>query len=107
MTVGNAARGQPSARGNGLTPSNRQSAVYLTAPDWEENLRRKADLIENGTAKPRFPHIKDLQQKAMAAVRNIDPHIPVRQYSPQPNLLSEGTDSWKILELIYLRLATC
>lgn len=83
MTVGESASGQPFTRANGYTPSNRQSAIDLNTRSWEDGQQHRPDTDGTGLPTARFPHIKDLQQKALAAVKNIDPHIPVCQYLPR------------------------
>lgn len=74
MTVGEPTNGHVVPRVNGYS-SNRQSAVYLSTPSWEDG--RSSGAGGDGPLTARYPHIKDLQEKAEQAVRNIDPHIPV------------------------------
>lgn len=64
---------------NAPLPSNRQSAVYPSSPSWADSQRTKSTMNVTSAVKARFPHIKDLQGKANASVRNIDPRMPVRQ----------------------------
>ena len=69
-------------------PSNRQSAVYSTSPSWTNNQRTNSTMSLTGSMNARFPHIKDLQGKANALVRNIDSRMPVRRRVSMP--LSES-----------------
>lgn len=59
-------------------PSKRQSAVYPSSPSWTDNQRTKSTMDITAATNARFPHIKDLQGKANASVRNIEPRLPVR-----------------------------
>jgi hypothetical protein len=79
MTVGEPTNGHVYPRLNGYT-SNRQSAVYLSTPNWEDGQHGEGRFSEargDGPPTARYPHIKDLQEKAEQAVKNIDPYIPV------------------------------
>lgn len=59
-------------------PSKRQSAVYPSSPSWTDNQRTKSTMDITAATNARFPHIKDLQGKANASVRNIEPRLPLR-----------------------------
>ena len=83
MTVGDSVRGQPFTYDNGYTPSNRQSAIDSNVPNWADGQQQRPDADRTGRPAARFLHIKDLQQKARMAVKNIDPHIPVCQGLPR------------------------
>ena len=83
MTLGDSESGQPFTYANGYTPSNRQSAIESNTPNWEDGQQQRPDTDRTGFPTNRFPHIKDLQQKATMAVKNIDPHIPVCQCLPR------------------------
>lgn len=63
---------------NAHVTSNRQSAVYPSSPSWTDSQRTNSTMNITGSLNARFPHIKDLQGKANASVRNIDPRMPVR-----------------------------
>lgn len=78
MTVRETSHGQSVPQSNGYARTNRQSAVYSSAPSWggEQN----ASHGTNGeSSKARYPHIKDLLERAEVAVRNLGTHVPVRQ----------------------------
>ena len=107
MTLGDPASGQPFARANGYTPSNRQNAINPKTPSWEDGQQQRLDTDRTGLPAARFPHIKDLQQKATAAVKNIDPHIPVCQCLLRRERLLETRTEISGFWLICLRLATC
>ena len=79
MTVREPTNGHVVLRVNGCS-SNRQSAVYLSTPSLEDGQSgegRSSGAEGDGLPTARYPHIKDLQDKAEQAVRNINPHIPV------------------------------
>lgn len=84
MTLKDPANGRVYPQFNALVPSNRQSAVYPSSPSWTDSQRTKSTMNVIGPSNARFPHIKDLQGKANASVRNIDPRMPVCQ--PQGGL---------------------
>ena len=79
MTVREPPNGHALPRVNGYI-SNRQSAVYLSTPSWEDGQAPERGLYGasgDRSLAARYPHIRDLQEKAEQAVRTIDPHIPV------------------------------
>lgn len=53
-----------------------------------------ASLTGSGLGTARYPHIKDLQQRADVAVRTKDPHIPIRSllHNAQEAIMKVGTD---------------
>ena len=75
-------------------PSNRQSAVYPSSPSWTDNQRTKSTMNVTGSVNARFPNIKDLQGKANASVRNIDPRLPVRQSQNDLMVMFESSYSF-------------
>ena len=84
MTVREPTNGHVVPRVNGCS-SNRQSAAYLSTPSWEDGQSGEGRSSGAGGDRPptaRYPHVKDLQEKAEQAVRNINPHIPVCNMYP-------------------------
>lgn len=87
MTVKDPPNGRVVPQFNAYVPSNRQSAVYPSSPSWADSQRTNSSVNVSAPLNARFPHIKDLQGKANASVRNIDPHMPIR------SLLSRAQES--------------
>lgn len=79
MTIRDPPNGRVFPQFNAYVPSNRQSAVYPSSPSWVDSQRTNSTMNVAGPSNARFPHIKDLQGKANASVRNIDSRLPVRQ----------------------------
>ena len=56
--------------------TNRRSGVYISAPSWNS----EQDGLPDGdtvTVRGRFPHIKDLQERARVIIRNYGSHMLV------------------------------
>ena len=79
MTIREPPNGRVFPQFNAHVPSNRQSAVYPTSPSWTDDQRTNSTMNVTGSMNARFSHIKDLQGKANASWRNIDPRLPVRR----------------------------
>ncbi len=62
---------------NGRVSTNRQSAVYSRATNRSEPSVRLAVASGNTITKSRFPHIKDLQEKAREAYSQYGRQTPV------------------------------
>lgn len=58
--------------------SNRQSAVYTSTPSWNGNHHETMVPGGGGVARSRFVHIKDLQARAQATIKNYGTHMPIR-----------------------------
>ena len=80
MTIREPPKGSLLSHFDTYVPSNRQSAVYPSSPSWADDKRTNSTMNVTASMNARFPHIKDLQGKANASVRNIDPRLPVRQH---------------------------
>ncbi|KAL9103980.1 MAG: hypothetical protein Q9163_001042 [Psora crenata] len=63
---------------SGYAQTNRPSTVNKNASSWDGSQRQPLDDGING-GRGRFPHIKDLQQKAGTIIKNYEPHMPVRR----------------------------
>lgn len=90
MTIKDPPNGRVFPQFNAYVPSNRQSAVYPSSPSWADSQRTNSTMNVTGPMNARFPHIKDLQGKANASVRNIDPRMPVRQPYSGPSMSLES-----------------
>ncbi|KAL9125891.1 MAG: hypothetical protein Q9217_004964 [Psora testacea] len=82
MTRSEVYRGYADDPRSGNARNHRQSAVYTSAPSWSESQGRA---LNDGTsaARGRFPHIKDLQEKARTIIRDYGPYMPVRRLLDQ------------------------
>ena len=78
MTQGASSTRTSIPRTNRYPITNRHSTFYTGDPGWNES---QADLSFDsggyGSACARYPHIKDLQDKAVITVGQTDPHLPV------------------------------
>lgn len=77
MTQGGFSNGRTVPRANGHFKTDRQNAVYSGAPDWNHSQANLSLPNGGGPMRSRFPHIKDLQEKAEIEVQHIDPRLPV------------------------------
>lgn len=75
-------------------PPNRHSAVYSNATSWSSSQDVNATVAKGGPGTARYPHIKDLQDKAAVAVKTKDPHIPIKSllHNAQQAIVQVGTD---------------
>ena len=82
MTVRASPNNDGFLQSHGYARSNPQSAIYTSPAVWLGDQGVPISTNGKGAAKARFPHIKDLQGKANAAIKNTNPRLPVRQYPP-------------------------
>jgi len=97
MTANERPNGQIPPQLNGyppLPPPNRHSAVYSSITSWSSSPNVNAGANGSGPCTARYPHIKDLQEKADIAVKTIDRRIPIRSLlsNAQQSTTQVGTD---------------